>query len=47
MKVTNKIKQETTKGDVNLRTNRDTDKETGKTVNVNEFVRENNYNNKN
>lgn len=28
MKVTNKIKQEMTKGDINLRTNRDTDKET-------------------
>lgn len=30
MKVTNKIKQEMTKGDINLRTNRNT----GKTVNV-------------
>lgn len=28
MKVTNKIKQEMTKGDINLRTNRDTDNET-------------------
>lgn len=28
IKVTNKVQQEMTKGDINLRTNRDTDKET-------------------